>query len=540
MSLSIGQLIGERYRLIRKIAVGGMGEVWEAADTRLGRRVAVKVLKSELSGSTEFLQRFRVEARTTASLNHPGIAAVHDYGETSNGPDGPAATAYLVMELVEGEPLAAMIARRRRLTPDRTLDVLEQAGHALQAAHQRGLVHRDVKPGNILLTGTGTVKLTDFGIAKAVDAAPVTRSGMVMGTAHYIAPEQAMGQEAGPASDVYSLGVVGYECLTGHRPFRSDSAVTVAMMHIRDTPPPLPPDTPPGVRALIDATLVKDPRARYATGGEFAAAVAAVRAGRPLPRPGSAALQVPPSRSGVVLGVPPLLAGLAAQGGATAGGPGIGGAGIAGGHAGAGGLGNLGAGNVGGHGNHGGLPEGDDTPTGPQPRLGMPRGAVVTTGEPATPIAPGGHQFVPPRPPLLPHPHRQLEPRVGLWLLIGLLVAATIILGGWGLVTLLADGTGGGAGHDPAGRAPRAATVSQRKVTPGAVDYPGYPAKRAASGHPAAGPAAPHGDPAGPAPASATTYLVTGAPPADSGASHGSWAPPCVSGAGSSGRDTCG
>ena len=129
------------------------------------------------------------------------------------------------------------------------------------------------------------MKLTDFGIAKAADAAPVTRSGMVMGTAHYIAPEQALGEEAEPASDVYSLAVVGYECLVGHRPFLSENAVTVAMMHIRDVPPPLPPDVPPGARALIEATLVKDPRQRYRNGGEFAAAAAAVRAGLPLPTP---------------------------------------------------------------------------------------------------------------------------------------------------------------------------------------------------------------------------------------------------------------
>jgi len=283
--LTAGLLLADRYRLRRRIAVGGMGEVWEAEDERLHRRVAVKVLKAELSGDTEFLHRFRTEARTTASLNHHGVAAVHDYGETAAVPDGPADTAFLVMELVEGEPLAALLHRSGRLPPDQTLDVLEQAGHALQAAHERGLVHRDVKPGNILITPTGTVKLTDFGIAKAVDAAPVTRSGMVMGTAHYIAPEQAMGQEAGPASDVYSLGVVGYECLTGRRPFLSDNAVTVAMMHIRDVPPPLSPEIPPGVRALIDATLVKDPRGRYRTGGEFANAVAAVRVGLPLPPP---------------------------------------------------------------------------------------------------------------------------------------------------------------------------------------------------------------------------------------------------------------
>ncbi|RKT51866.1 serine/threonine-protein kinase [Saccharothrix australiensis] len=289
--LTSGQLLAERYRLSRRIAVGGMGEVWEAADTRLDRKVAVKVLKAELSGDSEFLNRFRIEARTTASLNHPGIAAVHDYGETASVPDGPEDTAYLVMELVEGEPLAAIIARGR-LTADRTLDVLEQAGNALQAAHERGLVHRDVKPGNILVTPSGTVKITDFGIAKAADAAPVTHTGMVMGTAHYIAPEQALGHAAEPASDVYALAVCGYECLTGHRPFLSENAVTVAMMHIRDIAPPLPPDVPPGPRALIEATLVKDPRQRYRNGGEFAAAVAAVRAGQPLPAPTGLAMAV--------------------------------------------------------------------------------------------------------------------------------------------------------------------------------------------------------------------------------------------------------
>ena len=289
--LSTGQLVAERYRLVSRIAVGGMGEVWQASDTRLDRTVAVKVLKGELSGDAEFLHRFRTEARTTASLNHPGIAAVHDYGESSAGAGGPQDTAadpsiaYLVMELVEGEPLAGILARQGRLAADRVLDILEQAGNALQAAHERGLVHRDIKPGNILVTPGGTVKITDFGIAKAAHAAPVTRSGMVMGTAHYIAPEQALGHDAEPASDVYSLAVCGYECLAGRRPLLSEHSVTVAMMHIRDLPPPLPPHVPPPVRALIEATMVKDPRQRYATGGEFAAAVAAVRTGHPLPAP---------------------------------------------------------------------------------------------------------------------------------------------------------------------------------------------------------------------------------------------------------------
>ncbi|SDK26709.1 Serine/threonine protein kinase [Actinopolyspora mzabensis] len=286
-----GQTLAERYRLATRIAVGGMGEVWQAVDVRLDRTVAVKVLKPELCGDAEFLHRFRTEARTTASLNHPGIAAVHDYGEAAAVSDGPEDTAYLVMEHVEGEPLAAILAREGRITAEHTLEMLEQAGNALHAAHERGLVHRDVKPGNILVTPNGTIKLTDFGIAKAADAAPVTRSGMVMGTAHYISPEQALGGEATPASDVYSLAVVGYECLRGHRPFLSDNAVTVAMMHIRDVAQPLPPDVPPGARALIEATLVKDPRRRYAEGGEFANAVANVRAGRPLPTP--VALTIP-------------------------------------------------------------------------------------------------------------------------------------------------------------------------------------------------------------------------------------------------------
>jgi eukaryotic-like serine/threonine-protein kinase len=288
MTLTSGQLLAQRYRLGRRIAIGGMGEVWQAADTRLERQVAVKVLKPELSGDAEFRYRFQIEARMTASLNHPGIAAVHDYGETVTALSGGSAApdiAYLVMELIAGDPLAAILMRSPRLPADRTLDLLGQAAAALQAAHERGLVHRDIKPGNILITPAGTVKLTDFGIARAVDAAPLTRHGMVMGTAHYIAPEQAAGDEAGPAGDVYSLAVVGYECLAGQRPFRADNAVTVAMMHIHDRPPPLPPDVPAGVRALIEATLVKDPRQRYSTGGEFAAAVAAVRAGHRLPLP---------------------------------------------------------------------------------------------------------------------------------------------------------------------------------------------------------------------------------------------------------------
>jgi serine/threonine-protein kinase len=279
MSLTPGLLLADRYRLTGRIAVGGMGEVWAADDTRLARTIAVKILKSELTSDPEFVDRFRAEARITASLNSPGIAAVYDYGEVASIAGGPRDTAYLVMELVSGEPLSGVLVRTPRLSASRTLDVLEQSGRALQVAHARGLVHRDIKPGNILITPGGQVKITDFGIAKVAHQVPVTRSGMVMGTAQYLSPEQAAGGEAVPASDVYALGVVAYECLAGGRPFERESAIAVATAHVQDPVPPLPADVPPPVAALVIRMLAKNPAERFPDGASLAAACAAVRSG---------------------------------------------------------------------------------------------------------------------------------------------------------------------------------------------------------------------------------------------------------------------
>ena len=303
-SLAQDTLLHDRYRLGRRIAVGGMGEVWRAEDTVLHRTVAVKVLKSELTQDATFLERFRTEARTTASVQHNGIANVFDYGEVVRDADD-IPVAYLVMEFVDGEPLSAQLARDGRLPAARVLDIVLQAALALAEAHRVGMVHRDVKPGNLLVRRSdGAVKITDFGIARAADAVPLTQNGMVVGTAQYFSPEQAEGRVVGPPSDVYSLGVVAYECLAGRLPFLADSPVTVAMMQIRDVPPPLPPDVPGPVRALVLRTLAKDPRQRFAHGGELADAVRAVQQGRvPFPPP-PALVPTPPPPAPVAAPVP--------------------------------------------------------------------------------------------------------------------------------------------------------------------------------------------------------------------------------------------
>ena len=281
-------IISGRYRIESLIATGGMGQVWMANDTVLDRRVAIKILKAEFSADSNFLTRFREEARTTARLNHPNIVSVYDYGEFRDV-DGGYPIAYLVMELIHAESLSHALGRLGTLTVAQTLDMLSQTAQGLGAAHEEGIIHRDVKPGNILITPRGRVKISDFGIAKAVDSVPITRTGTVMGTAQYISPEQAVGKEATSASDIYSLGIVGYEALCGHRPFGGEGSVSAAMAHVTAKPDPLPSTIPANVRNLIGFALCKDPSARYRNGTEFARAISQVQAGNPAPLPESAA-----------------------------------------------------------------------------------------------------------------------------------------------------------------------------------------------------------------------------------------------------------
>jgi serine/threonine-protein kinase len=249
-----------------------MGEVWKAKDLILGRIVAIKVLKEEYTGDPGFLQRFRAEARHTALLNHVGIANVFDYGEEEG-------SAYLVMELVPGQPLSSIIEHEQVLSPDRTLSMIAQTARALSVAHAQGLVHRDIKPGNLLITPDGRVKVTDFGIARLADQVPLTQTGQVMGTAQYLAPEQATGQTATGSSDIYSLGVIGYECLTGHRPFSGESQIAIALAQVNDAPPPLPDTLPKPVRALLMSMLSKDPKNRPANAIKLSEAAEAIRKG---------------------------------------------------------------------------------------------------------------------------------------------------------------------------------------------------------------------------------------------------------------------
>ncbi len=263
-----GLRVGNRYELTSRIAGGGMGEVWRARDEVLGREVAVKLLRREYADDETFLERFRAEARHAASLGHPGIASVYDYGED-------AGTAFLVMELVEGEALSTRLKREGALATAVAVPLVQQAALALQAAHDAGVVHRDVKPGNLLLTADDQVKITDFGIARARDQVPITRTGEVVGTAQYLSPEQALGRPATPASDLYALGVVAYEALSGRRPFDADTVVATAVAQVNEPPEPLPDDIPPEVADLVMRAMAKEPSERPASAAAFATALGA-------------------------------------------------------------------------------------------------------------------------------------------------------------------------------------------------------------------------------------------------------------------------
>jgi hypothetical protein len=269
-------LLGGRYEPRTVIASGGMGQVWSGRDALLGRPVAIKVLGGELAGDPSFLARFRAEAQHAAMLNHPNIAAVHDYGEQV-ADDGGEPLAFLIMELVEGEALATLLAPDSPLDVPRTLSILAQTAAALAAAHEAGVIHRDIKPANVLVRADGVVKITDFGIAWSAASAPLTGTGQIVGTAHYLSPEQAQGAKATPASDVYSLGVVAYECLAGRRPFDGDNTVQIALKHIDQQPAPLPADIPEPVRSLVAHAMAKDPAERIPDGAHLRDAVDRVR-----------------------------------------------------------------------------------------------------------------------------------------------------------------------------------------------------------------------------------------------------------------------
>lgn len=270
-----GLVLEGRYELTDLIATGGMGQVWRGRDRDLDRDVAVKVLREEYAGDEGFLKRFRAEARHTAALSHDAIAALYDYGEL----DG---RAYIVMELCEGRPLSDIIEENTGGLPERlVISMLIELARALDAAHSKGVVHRDVKPENILVDEDRDwhLKITDFGIARSTDQARLTRTGLVMGTAQYLSPEQAVGKQATSLSDVYALGIVAFEMLTGHRPFTGASQVDIAMAQVKQSAPELPGTVDPDLRQLVAMTLSKAPANRPRSAAAVARILEAIQRG---------------------------------------------------------------------------------------------------------------------------------------------------------------------------------------------------------------------------------------------------------------------
>ncbi|MDT0528988.1 serine/threonine-protein kinase [Micromonospora sp. DSM 115977] len=271
--LSSEVVLSGRYRLDERVATGGMGDVWRGKDLVLGRQVAVKVLLPALVSDPDFIARFRAEARIMAALRHPGIVQVFDSGE-DDLPDGGRAD-YLVMEFVTGQPLSKRIEAVGRLDVAETMAIVAQVAQALHAAHLGGIVHRDVKPSNLLVQEDGSVVLVDFGVARSTNITSITSTNAVPGTALYMAPEQAAGRPVSGATDIYALGAVTYCCLSGSPPFTGDNPLQVAVRHLDDEPPELPHDIPEAVRALVSRALAKDPADRFSSAAAMAEAARA-------------------------------------------------------------------------------------------------------------------------------------------------------------------------------------------------------------------------------------------------------------------------
>lgn len=260
-------VVQDRYHLEERLGRGGMGEVWRARDDRLQRTVALKLISPGLAEDPEFLVRFLREAQNIARISHPNVVGVIDFGEDDEKP-------FLVMEYVPGKPVSELTGEP--MEESKATAIVTQAAEAAGAAHTQGIVHRDIKPANILLTDDGRAKLVDFGIASAQNMDRVTQTGATIGSPHYISPEQASGQQVTPRSDVYSLGIVFYELLTGKKPFEAPSVAAVAMAQLEDDPEPPRvhvPDIDAGLEAVILRCLEKDPQKRYADGGELARAI---------------------------------------------------------------------------------------------------------------------------------------------------------------------------------------------------------------------------------------------------------------------------
>ncbi len=271
------QVVGGRYRVVRKLGGGGMADVYLCEDLTLGRHVAVKVLLQRYLNDPTFVERFRREAKAAAGLNQQNLVAIYDWGEL----DG---TYYIVMEYVEGETLKDLIRRRDRLSGNESVAVTLQLLAAVDFAHRSGIVHRDIKPQNVMLDRDGTVKVMDFGIARAGDSG-MTEAGSILGTAQYLAPEQAKGQPVDERSDLYSVGVVLYEMLTGTVPFKGDSAVTVALKHVNEVPrepSELVPGMPYALNQIVLKAMAKDPADRYQSAAAFARDLRAAKEGGPV------------------------------------------------------------------------------------------------------------------------------------------------------------------------------------------------------------------------------------------------------------------